>query len=61
MPERAQFSLISKTWQLASLSPVAPNDMWMKNVDETNMKKTNNVFVSKLLCICFFFDKLEDN
>jgi len=35
--------------------------MWMKNVDETNMKKTNNVFVSKLLCICFFFDKLEDN
>jgi len=32
----------------------------MKNVDETNMKKTNNVFVSKLLCICFFFE-LEDN
>jgi len=33
----------------------------MKNVEETNMKKTNNVLVSKLLCICFFADKLEDN
>jgi len=29
-------------------------------VEETNMKKTNNVFVSKLLC-SFFFDKPEDN